>query len=245
MTRKRCTMYDVIYRKRIGQEGGAMKLSDKAKTNLLELITVQKKYKPGDKLPNENDLATELGVSRTTLREAIQYLSTQGVLEIRRGKGTYVADNSIAKEEFGFDELNVMHIKIKDLYELRMMFEPDMAYYATQRATEEEIAEILRLGEQLEEVSKTNQEAPVLNEQFHIAIARASHNEFGVKLMEIINEALIQAFEESRISQILYTDVVDDHRMIMNYLRLRDAEGVREAMRLHMKHSMNDYIKNE
>lgn len=238
-------MYDVIYRKGIGQEGGAMKLSDKAKTNLLELITVQKKYKPGDKLPNENDLATELGVSRTTLREAIQYLSTQGVLEIRRGKGTYVADNSTAKEEFGFDELNVMHIKIKDLYELRMMFEPDMAYYATQRATEEEIAEILRLGEQLEEVSKTNQEAPVLNEQFHIAIARASHNEFGVKLMEIINEALIQAFEESRISQILYTDVVDDHRMIMNYLRLRDAEGVREAMRLHMKHSMNDYIKNE
>ena len=245
MTRKRCAMYDVIYRKRIGQEGGAMKLSDKAKTNLLELITVQKKYKPGDKLPNENDLATELGVSRTTLREAIQYLSTQGVLEIRRGKGTYVADNSTAKEEFGFDELNVMHIKIKDLYELRMMFEPDMAYYATQRATEEEIAEILRLGEQLEEVSKTNQEAPVLNEQFHIAIARASHNEFGVKLMEIINEALIQAFEESRISQILYTDVVDDHRMIMNYLRLRDAEGVREAMRLHKKHSMNDYIKNE
>ena len=245
MTRKRCAMYDVIYRKRIGQEGGAMKLSDKAKTNLLELITVQKKYKPGDKLPNENDLATELGVSRTTLREAIQYLSTQGVLEIRRGKGTYVADNSTAKEEFGFDELNVMHIKIKDLYELRMMFEPDMAYYATQRATEEEIAEILRLGEQLEEVSKTNQEAPVLNEQFHIAIARASHNEFGVNLMEIINEALIQAFEESRISQILYTDVVDDHRMIMNYLRLRDAEGVREAMRLHMKHSMNDYIKNE
>lgn len=238
-------MYDVIYCKGIGQEGGAMKLSDKAKTNLLELITVQKKYKPGDKLPNENDLATELGVSRTTLREAIQYLSTQGVLEIRRGKGTYVADNSTAKEEFGFDELNVMHIKIKDLYELRMMFEPDMAYYATQRATEEEIAEILRLGEQLEEVSKTNQEAPVLNEQFHIAIARASHNEFGVKLMEIINEALVQAFEESRISQILYTDVVDDHRMIMNYLRLRDAEGVREAMRLHMKHSMNDYIKNE
>ena len=238
-------MYDVIYRKGIEQEGGAMKLSDKAKTNLLELITVQKKYKPGDKLPNENDLATELGVSRTTLREAIQYLSTQGVLEIRRGKGTYVADNSTAKEEFGFDELTVMHIKIKDLYELRMMFEPDMAYYATQRATEEEIAEILRLGEQLEEVSKTNQEAPVLNEQFHIAIARASHNEFGVKLMEIINEALIQAFEESRISQILYTDVVDDHRMIMNYLRLRDAEGVREAMRLHMKHSMNDYIKNE
>lgn len=220
-----------------------MKLSDKAKAKLLDLITVQKKYQPGDKLPNENELSLELGVSRTTLREAIQYLTTQGVLEVRRGKGTFVAENSTAKEEFGFDELNVMHIKIKDLYELRMMLEPDMAYYATIRATDEEIAKILQLGAQLEEVSKKNKEDPVLNEYFHIAIARASHNEFGVKLMEITNKALIQAFRESNLSQTLFTDMIDDHRMIMNYLEMRDADGVREAMRLHMKHSMMDYVK--
>ncbi len=220
-----------------------MKLSDKAKANLLDLITVQKKYRPGDKLPNENELSLELGVSRTTLREAIQYLTTQGVLEVRRGKGTFVAENSTAKEEFGFDKLNVMHIKIKDLYELRMMLEPDMAYYATLRATEEEVEEILQLGEKLEKVSQENQEDPILNERFHIAIAKASHNEFGVKLMEIINEALVQGFRESNLSQTLFADIMDDHRMIMNYLKLRDADGVREAMRLHMKHSMSDYIK--
>lgn len=220
-----------------------MKLSDKAKTDLLELITVKQKYKPGDKLPNENELSAELGVSRTTLREAIQYLTTQGVLEIQRGKGTFVAKESTAKKEFGFDELNVMHIKIKDLYELRMMLEPDMAYWATLRATEEEIQEILRIGEKLESVSRDNKEDPVLNEMFHISIARASHNEFGIKLMEIINQALVQAFSESHLNQTLFSDVMDDHRMIMNYLKLRDAEGVRAAMRLHMKHSMADYIK--
>ncbi len=218
-----------------------MKLSDKAKAKLLDLITVQKKYQPGDKLPNENDLSAELGVSRTTLREAIQFLTTQGVLEVRRGKGTFVAEDSTAKEEFGFDELNVMHAKIKDLYELRTMLEPDMAYYATIRATDEEIDEILQLGEALEEVSNKNQEDPILNERFHIAIAKASHNEFGVKLMEITNNALIRGFEESNINQTLFRDVMDDHRMIMNYLKLRDPEGVREAMRLHMKHSISDY----
>ncbi len=220
-----------------------MKLSDKAKTRLLDLITVQKKYQPGDRLPNENDLSLELGISRTTLREAIQYLTTQGVLEVRRGKGTFVAENSAAKEEFGFDKLNIMHIKIKDLYELRMMLEPDMAYYATMRATEEEIAEILRLGKRLEEISQKSTEDPVLNEQFHIAIAKASHNEFGVKLMEIINQALVEAFHESRLSQTLFSDMIDDHRMIMNYLEMHDADGVREAMRLHMKHSVKDYIE--
>ncbi len=220
-----------------------LKISDKAKTDLLELITVKKKYKPGDKLPNENDLAIELGVSRTTLREAIQYLRTQGVLEIRRGKGTYVADESVADEEFGFDELNVMHIKIKDLYELRMMLEPDMAYYATIRATDEEINEIIEIGERLEQVSKETVEDPVLNERFHIAIAKASHNEFGIKLMEIINKALVKAFQENSQKQTLFVDVMDDHKMIMNYLRLRDGDGVREAMRLHMRHSMSDYVK--
>ncbi len=220
-----------------------MKISDKAKTDLLELITVKKKYKPGDKLPNENELSAELGISRTTLREAIQYLRTQGVLEIRRGKGTFVAEESIADEEFGFDELNVMHIKIKDLYELRMMLEPDMAYYATLRASDEEINEILQIGERLEEVSTENAEDPVLNERFHIAIARASHNEFGIKLMEIINKALVKAFRDSSMRQTLYNDVMDDHKMIMNYLKLRDCDGVREAMRLHMKHSMSDYVK--
>ncbi len=219
-----------------------MKLADKAKTELLDLITVQKKYLPGEKLPNENDLAQVIGVSRTTIREAIQYLVTQGVLEVRRGKGTFVAEDSTAGNEFGFDALNVMHIKIKDLYELRMMLEPDMAYYATERATDEELEEILRLGEELEKISETREEEPVLNEKFHNAIALASHNEFGIKLMEIINDALVQAFEESQLKQTLFSDVVNDHRMIMNYLKLRDADGVRQAMKLHMKHSMNDYI---
>ncbi len=219
-----------------------MKVADKAKTDLLELITVKKIYKPGDKLPNENDLAADLGVSRTTLREAIQYLRTQGVLEIQRGKGTFVSSGSVADEEFGFDELNVMHIKIKDLYELRMMLEPDMAYYAAERASDEEINAILKLGERLESVSSEDNEDPILNEQFHIAIARASHNEFGIKLMEIINRALVKGFRESHLKQTLYTDVIDDHRMIMNYLKMRDREGVREAMRLHMKHSMVDYV---
>lgn len=219
-----------------------MKVADKAKTDLLELITVKKIYKPGDKLPNENDLAADLGVSRTTLREAIQYLRTQGILEIHRGKGTFISTESVADEEFGFDELNVMHIKIKDLYELRMMLEPDMAYYAAARASDEEINAILKLGERLEDESSEDKEDPVLNERFHIAIARASHNEFGIKLMEIINRALVKAFRESHLKQTLYTDVIDDHRMIMNYLKMRDCEGVREAMRLHMKHSMTDYI---
>ena len=71
-----------------------MKLSDIAISKLLDLITVQKKYQPGDKLPNEAGLAQELHVSRNTVRTAVRYLVGQGVLEIQIGRGTYVSKQS-------------------------------------------------------------------------------------------------------------------------------------------------------
>lgn len=218
-----------------------MKRADKIKSELMDMIMVQKKFLPGDKLPNEKDLAEEMKVSRTTVREAVQYLITQGVLEIRRGKGTYVVEASQAAEEFGFDSLKVMHVKIRDLYELRIMLEPQMASMAAVRATDAELEEILRLGAALKESSAVMEENSQGNQEFHNAVARASHNEFGIRLMEIINQALVKAFEENRLKQTLYTDMIMDHTMIMEYLKLRDGDGARQAMELHIRHAIRDY----
>ncbi|MDO4482811.1 MAG: FadR/GntR family transcriptional regulator [Bacillota bacterium] len=223
--------------------GNKQKLSDRIIQELLDRINVQKEYVVGSKLPSEPDLAAELGVSRTTLREAILYLVAQGVLEIRRGKGTYVADNSRVAENFKFDELNLMHHKLKDLYELRSMLEPEITYYAAARATDEELANIISLGKKIDENWNKNGENADGNKAFHVAIAKAAHNEFALKISEIINNALIDAFKEEGIKQTLYEDTMMDHQMIMHYLKMRDSDGARSAMSLHMKHSMNDYLK--
>ncbi|MBP1736287.1 MAG: transcriptional regulator [Oscillospiraceae bacterium] len=224
-----------------------LKLSDKVVMQLQDMISVQKTYTPGDKLPNEKELAVELGVSRTTVREAIQYLVTQNVLEIRRGKGTFVSETSAVSNEFGFDALKYMHLKLRDLYELRLMLEPQMAYYAALRAADSEIQEILQIGNNIEQGMESKEEDAEGNEIFHNSIAKATHNEFGIKVMELINSALVTAFEDSDIKQKLFDDTIMDHKMIMNYLQLRDAEGVKHAMYLHIKHSMKDYglIKHE
>ena len=74
-------------------EGKRVKLSERTADRLYEMIVEEKRYEPGSKLPNENELSDALRVSRTTLREAISFLVAQGVLEIRRGKGTFVADS--------------------------------------------------------------------------------------------------------------------------------------------------------
>ena len=70
------------------------RLSESVADDIRTMITIEKRFRPGDKIPNENELSRELDVSRTTLREAVRILITNGVLEIRRGLGTYVREEN-------------------------------------------------------------------------------------------------------------------------------------------------------
>ena len=127
------------------------KLSERVATEILEMITLQKRFSPGDKIPTENELCAELGVSRTTVREAIQKLTAQNILEVHRGKGTYVTDSTQTLSSDIFSTLSYTGMRLKDLYEIRLIFEPQAAYYAAQRATDEELAQILEYGQILRE----------------------------------------------------------------------------------------------
>ncbi len=217
------------------------KLSDKVIQQLLDMIQTQKTYKVGDKLPNEQELSLALGVSRTTLREAILYLVAQNVLEIRRGKGTYIAQGSDDPAGYRFDELKYTHLRLRDLLEMRAIVEPELAYYAAARATDAEMAQIFAIGQFIEEAGKDSTEIAEWDARFHIAIARAAHNEFGIRICEIVDAALTQAIDASHIRRAATGSGAPDHKMIMDYLRLRDGEGARQAMLLHMMHSMKDY----
>ena len=99
------------------------RLSDDIAEMLLSMIVVEKKYLPGDKLPNEIELSKELGVSRITLREAIRILVTRHVLEIKRGKGTFVREDY---DNQTFEKFNIppeVKMGADDLYEIRLIFE--------------------------------------------------------------------------------------------------------------------------
>ena len=114
---------------------------------LYTLIAVERALAPGEKLPNELDWSRELGVSRATLREAIRELAARGVLEVRRGRGTFVSEEVADIEDFGFSGLERLQGQLRDLFELRSIFEPKAARLACQRATEEELRDILERGE--------------------------------------------------------------------------------------------------
>lgn len=217
------------------------KLSDRVTVNIMEMITVQQRFKPGDKLPNENDMAEELGVSRTTLREAVNNLVVQNILEKKRGKGTYVVDDTKLTDDLGFDDLNFMHVRLSDLYELRLMMEPQIAALAARKATDEELDELYEYGKMVENKKLSKNVIIECNRQFHNAIAQATHNEFIIRLFQNINTAIVKEFDVQENEDINNEDMIDSHKMIMAFLKLRDAEGAAQAMRLHLKYSIKDF----
>ena len=221
-------------------------LSQNAADDIVAMITIDKKYSAGDKLPNENDLASMLKISRTTLREAIRILVAHDVLEIRRGKGTFVVAKDEDIEGFSLDDFSVSKLNAKDLYEMRLIFEPQTAYYAALRATDTELNRILHYGKLEEQKILNNEDRTEFDQAFHRAIAKATHNEFMNKLMPILHKAIDKGVVLSDENKIVLEDTLIDHRMIMDFLENRDAEGAKTAMKLHIIHAMRGLgINNE
>lgn len=209
-------------------------LADNIAQRIMYMIETENRFSVGDKLPNENDLAQELGVSRSTLREAVKILTTSGILEIKRGKGTFVTSNTIiSSSDFGD-----IASGLDDLFEMRLMFEPDCAYLAAERATDEEIEIICRYGEAVEKKILSGEDRTAEEQKFHESIANATHNAFVKQFMPIIFNAIKKGVVVLTQDQDVSEDNLKDDRLIMEFLKKRNPEGARTAMRLHIIHAM-------
>lgn len=204
---------------------------------LSALILSGKEFCPGDRLPNELELSSRFHISRTTLREAIRTLVVRGLVEVRHGSGTFVADHLPENSPVDFQEMKNLKIHAQDLYEARLIFEPQVAALAVQRASDAEMEQILRLEDEIEYLYSQGKNLSEADRQFHNAIVRCCHNPFLEQIINIINEAITNLF-----LLVNYTEVQDmvanDHRYIMNFVRLRDPVGVESAMKIHILHGI-------
>ncbi|MGN0522282.1 MAG: FadR/GntR family transcriptional regulator [Eubacterium sp.] len=214
--------------------GKSEMLADSTAQQIIKMIEEENRFSVGDKLPNENDLALELGVSRSTLREAIKILTTSGILEIKRGRGTFVTSNTIISSQ----NFNDIASGLDDLFEMRLMFEPDCAYLAAERATDEEIEIICYYGEEIEKKILSGEDRTEDEQKFHESIANATHNAFVKQFMPIIFNAIKKGVVVLTKDQDVSEDNLKDDRLIMDFLKKRNPEGARTAMRLHIIHAM-------
>ena len=202
------------------------------------MILEENRFQEGDKLPNEMELAELLSVSRVTLREAIRILCTRGLVEIRRGRGTYVTSTGIDSASPDISGLSAVESNTREMMEIRLIIEPSIAYYAALRGTDEEIQRIDEYRIKVEEIIAAGKNRTSAEQDFHNALAAATHNQFAMQLMQVVNKSIYLEVKYHEESTNLATHSIPDHREIVNFLRRRNPDGAKTAMQMHILHAI-------
>lgn len=134
--------------------------------------------KCGDKLPSERDLSLEFGLSRSTVREAISALEIMKIVEVKPGLGTFVIDCKVDDNDL-IEELNENDgISPTEIFEARLILEPQLAKLAAKRATKEDLEAMRSILEESEKLDESELEKfEVCDEKFHDLIAKAAYND--------------------------------------------------------------------
>lgn len=216
-------------------------LCDTVTDELLRMIK-EGIFKPGEQLPNEIDLSEQLSVSRTTLREAKSNLVAMNILTKHRGRGTFVVDKEMLdRKNQQFDRLKFDQSRMAALFEIRMIMEPDIARLAAEKATDEEINQIEEIERAIEESCDQPDKVMQYNSDFHNAICNATHNEFLIRVFHNINQAIRDNKQIAGEESHSLDKVIRSHQLIVGFLKLRDAIGVRDAMELHLQETMEEF----
>ena len=215
----------------------ATPLSQQVAVQLRNLIFEERRFQPGDRIPDERSLARELGVSRTSLREAIKTLVANGVLVIRRGVGTFVSETPGRQADpFGFP----------------LILESEAMELVAKNATDQELDDLVALEEaQRSAVEKSlDRDSPEsfttfmrADQAFHSALAQATHSTVMNRVLPALHEWAyfnVAAAEYSNFPRQMKENAMASHHSITQLLRLRDGRGANLAMRYHMLRAMED-----
>ena len=219
----------------------APNLSAAAAVQIRELIA-QDVLRPGDQLPGERDLSTRMGVSRTSLRAALQTLVAEGLLVSRHGAALRVADKvGAALSDPLILLLQSTPDAVFDYLRFRAMLEGECAALAAENATTPERAAIDEILSRMETAHNTTDPTTeaALDTEFHMAIVEAAGNIVAIQVARSLHELLRRGIAESRA--LVYADeaardaLLDQHRAINRAIADRDPGAARRALQEHLR----------
>jgi GntR family L-lactate dehydrogenase operon transcriptional regulator len=222
-----------------------MKVSDKVVHNLRRLIE-QQNLKVGDRLPAERKLGEQLGVSRSSLREAIQQLTHMGILLSKAGAGTFLQqlpsnwsqDQIVQPLSSLIDQDPAYRF---DVQEARTILEGGTAWYAAQRATEEDLQNIRHCYDQISHYQSLgdDEQAAQADARFHLAIAEASHNLVLIQMMRglfnLLQFNVVLGRRKVYSESHRFDQLHDQHFQVMAAIERRDPEAARAAVCGHIE----------
>lgn len=201
---------------------------------------VRGNLKPGDRLPTEQELSGQHGVSRAVIREAIAKLRHEGLVVSRQGIGAFVASpeeaNSLTLDPNSLAEPE----DYRQLYELRLVLETGAAELAAKNCTAEDLEAIARCIEAMANVKELHDAYVETDISFHRAVAAATKNPFVSLFIAFVDVKL----KESIFLALKHLDFrataaisVKEHKVIYNAIKARDPAGAAAAMRAHLQNS--------
>jgi GntR family transcriptional repressor for pyruvate dehydrogenase complex len=232
-------------------------MANPANTNQETLLTMQVvnhvrsliedgTLKPGDKIPPEREFSKKLKISRASLRAGIGHLAAMGVLNVRHGVGTFVADGPPALGTASLALLGALHgFKPWQMFEARLTLESHLAALAAERGREEHFT---ALAEEVAEMYATfdePQEYLIHDMRFHRTIAEASGNPILAILMETITTTL---YDERRKTVERSRDLkqaAETHREIYRAIRSRNSAKARSIMEQHLRMAKSAQVNEE
>lgn len=215
------------------------RLSDNIYAHLLGEI-VDGRFRVGDRLPPENRLAQQFGVSRPVLREALRRLQGDGVVVSRQGAGNYV-ERSPSKRVTALTSNVTLH-DVLESFELRLSLEVLSARLAARNHNAAQLREIERVVALMRTRMSQEQSPQEADYQFHRAIAAASGNSLLVQTLDFLAERLHGATNVTlsvtpRSPALRHSLVLDEHDRIVHAIRVRDADSAAIAMSFHLDQS--------
>ena len=212
-------------------------LPNRVRSQLLQMIAAGA-LTPGDRLAPERSLASEMGVSRNVVREAIRSLVDSNVLETRQGAGVFV--RTLDVEELIQPLELVLALESATLHSLaqaRIVIEPGIAALAAEHGLDEDIAHLERLIEE-EQAHASGNSARIMeiDVELHGRLVRMTDNPFLVRIMESIGRLARSSREFTNSIPAMREAAQRDHECIVAAVRVRDAAAAEKAMRLHLEH---------
>jgi GntR family transcriptional repressor for pyruvate dehydrogenase complex len=214
------------------------KLSETVAEQLMEAF---RDLPPGTKVPSERELTKDLGVGRSTVREALNGLAVLGVLTIRHGQGAFIADDGPAAEAHGDGRPSVLTTALergvtREYIEARLMLEVEVTRLAAQRRTEEDLQRIEAALAVQERSLKANDIDSTIDvaTSFNVLLAESAHNEVLAAMVQVFVELMKERGPKLYALPGFGDWDLAEHRGIYEAVRDQDSDRAARLMREHI-----------
>jgi len=221
-----------------------VRISDQVIEEIKKLMS-EKKFKPGDKFYSESYLCKVLGVSRSSIREALRSLEATGWIIVQQGKGAFINSTDIHKNEGFVDWLKINKVAVLEHFEVRLMLDPKAANYAGRNASSNDLRELDYICAEFSEKAKISDISALIaiDEQFHYAIAKSTKNKTLSLLMKTMTKSLPVGWISSLHVPGRVEKTIIEHCAIVDAIRNHNPDRAEQLMIDHLNNARNEIME--